>query len=446
MPAWWLATLLAFTACQGGGKLLINDIASGAGGASTSGATNTQSGGGAGACPVLRCGTECVDTGTDPANCGACGEACPSGEACEAGQCALACAGGTTKCSGPMGETCADTSVDPANCGACGKACGVAELCDAGVCVTACGGTTACGQSCVDLAHDPNHCGGCGKACPAAPNAKAYCVDGLCGSACTSGFGDCNALSADGCEKGLSTVMDCGQCGKACELLNATAACVNGACVVKTCTVNFGDCDKDGKSCETNFASDPKNCGGCGQKCAATEVCANLKCQQIGCQNGAVELSVSPGGNMKVCDDPLDKTCEQDVETLCPTGWQLCSSEQFLNRNAGWTYAINGNTVVVAEIYCRNGGGAGHYTLGPYGGNVLGDAVPFNCGYGSSRESCLTGYGCNELQVQALCCAPTPSCGNGVIDSVEEGCDDKNLLETDDCLNNCTRRKPPACN
>jgi cysteine-rich repeat protein len=53
-------------------------------------------------------------------------------------------------------------------------------------------------------------------------------------------------------------------------------------------------------------------------------------------------------------------------------------------------------------------------------------------------------FGCNELSAQTLCCAPTPTCGNGVVDGVEEECDDGNFDETDDCLNSCSWRVPTA--
>ncbi|HEY8379225.1 MAG TPA: hypothetical protein VIK91_22180, partial [Nannocystis sp.] len=77
--------------------------------------------------------------------------------------------------------------------------------------------------------------------------------------------------------------------------------------------------------------------------------------------------------------------------------------------------------------------------------NNLGQDSTLNCGYGSSRpNSCPANYGCNELHVQALCCAPNPKCGNGVVDDVEEECDDGNNIETDDCLNTCTWRVPRA--
>lgn len=60
-------------------------------------------------------------------------------------------------------------------------------------------------------------------------------------------------------------------------------------------------------------------------------------------------------------------------------------------------------------------------------------------------------YGCNEQSTSALCCAPTPTCGNGIVDAPEELCDDANLVEADECLNSCGWRIPanhgfPSCN
>ncbi|MFT4621441.1 MAG: hypothetical protein ACI8PZ_000093 [Myxococcota bacterium] len=157
------------------------------------------------------------------------------------------------------------------------------------------------------------------------------------------------------------------------------------------------------------------------------------------CQGGSLPLSVSPGGDMVVCDDPDDGTCEQDFGTLCPEGWGLCSRDQFHARNAGW--AFDGGTAHLGAIHCRGAGGgsgAGHYTVS---GNLEVDAE-FNCHWGSSRDTCETDYGCNELLGMALCCAPTPTCGNGVVDAPEELCDDGNFDETDDCLNNCWWKNP----
>jgi cysteine-rich repeat protein len=70
--------------------------------------------------------------------------------------------------------------------------------------------------------------------------------------------------------------------------------------------------------------------------------------------------------------------------------------------------------------------------------------VTFNCNDGSSRATCVTAFGCNEQSTSALCCAPSPLCGNGVVDAPEEQCDDANFDETDDCLNSCSWRLPSA--
>ncbi len=163
------------------------------------------------------------------------------------------------------------------------------------------------------------------------------------------------------------------------------------------------------------------------------------------CAPGFDTLSIAPSGTMMLCDDPTNVTCEEDLEISCPADWGLCTRLQHINRNDGWNVPVGGGNVAVGEISCRNYGGAGHYSLGPYDGvNNLENDPPLNCGYGSSRASCESGYGCNEQSVSAICCAPTPTCGNGVVDSPEEECDDGNLVETDDCLNSCAWRVPAA--
>ena len=67
---------------------------------------------------------------------------------------------------------------------------------------------------------------------------------------------------------------------------------------------------------------------------------------------------------------------------------------------------------------------------------------PLNCGYGSSVPARPSGWGCNEQFAYALCCAPTPTCGNGTVDHPEEQCDDANADEADECLNSCAYRVP----
>jgi len=85
-----------------------------------------------------------------------------------------ACPAGRTLCNG----ACVDTGSDPAHCGACSNACGPGGTCTGGSCLgILCGRPLAlCNGACADLRSDPNHCGACGNVCPAG----ARCVGGAC--------------------------------------------------------------------------------------------------------------------------------------------------------------------------------------------------------------------------------------------------------------------------
>lgn len=69
----------------------------------------------------------CVDAKNDPKHCGACNNACATGQYCNEGVCAA-----VNGCISPRqlcGTTCTDTSIDARNCGSCGNACATGRAC-----------------------------------------------------------------------------------------------------------------------------------------------------------------------------------------------------------------------------------------------------------------------------------------------------------------------------
>lgn len=172
---------------------------------------------------VIDCGSGMVDTSTNPAHCGACGNACGAGFVCAASACA--CPGGQTDCGG----TCVDLNSSAANCGDCGAACTGGAVCSVGACSTAgCGtGLTLCGSDCVNLMEHGDHCGECDVTC----DAGALCIQGACtvpevvNPGCAENQYLCDGVCVN--HNGLN----CGGCGLACR---AGEVCTSTGCVGPT--------------------------------------------------------------------------------------------------------------------------------------------------------------------------------------------------------------------
>ncbi|MEM9190776.1 MAG: MXAN_6577-like cysteine-rich protein [Myxococcota bacterium] len=307
--------------------------------------------------PAERCNDECVDRMTDARHCGTCGNACPGGQACEAGACVLNCSGDATRCGNSCVDTgsdashcggcnnacgaggvctdgacactlglepcsggCADFQTDRQNCGACGRRCNAVEVCSAGSCE--CGmGTTRCGSDCVDTQTDSANCGSCGNACPMGQ----VCELGTCQVACRPTEIRCGGACADV----QTDPMNCGACGTVCP--------AGQLCQMGSCRVDCGALMMCGMAC-ADTTIDPLNCGACGVTCSVDQVCTGGSCRcgtgQMLCGGSCVDVSrdafncgtcgnTCPAGSscrFGGCTVPVGASCASDVDCVSTSG------------------------------------------------------------------------------------------------------------------------------
>lgn len=316
-----------------------------------------------------------VDLSSDAAHCGKCNERCiaihgtPS---CEESRCRIECDQGWDDCNESLADGCeTPTQRDTFNCGGCATVCkpkrGETAYCKDGEC-----GSTLCdeglgdcdgdGECTEELATDLENCGRCGRPCVVV-NGTPICEEGECViDDCDPGYRNCDTDSEDGgystgCEANiLESLEHCGGCNQPCEIDNATARCVEGECIVATCTPPFADCDGDGKSCETDTSTDPTSCGGCmgagGVNCAAVfgvnnanGACVDGQCKFDGCHPGfadcnedriACEIDVTRdplncGDCGRKCLTPegtLANECENATcQPMCAEGFRNCNGD-----------------------------------------------------------------------------------------------------------------------
>lgn len=363
--------------------------------------------------PSEKCGDRCVNTLSDPSNCGACGRACGAGTSCCAGDCLDPVA----------------LQTDASNCGTCGNRCAVNGTCTAGTC--GCGDPAYpddCGGACVNLQTGASgYCGSCGWTCAATgvSGADAPCTAGVCVCAGTPQATDCGNGGSGQCVNTTIDERNCGGCGavSASFVCKPRALCTGGACGCSDPAFP----DECTSGC-VNLQTDPAHCGGCATACSgATPTCSSGRCcptGQVNCSGACVDTRTSAANcgrcglacsSGQVCQastcrctgtTPLECDARCCAGTVCcgtggtacqpalsnglgNTFYSGCAASPTLSRSLAlaaadaWTAGTatydlfcNGNCLArqtnsACAMWCYDGTFAGHVTSGGINCNVL---------------------------------------------------------------------------
>jgi hypothetical protein len=310
-----------------------------------------------------------INTSTDNLHCGGCNMPCPAGRACSGGTCL--CTGGLTSCSG----TCVNTTNNNTHCGACGNTCTGGRTCVNSVCQCP-SGQTFCGGVCVDAQTDEMNCGQCGRMCTTPTGTTSNtCMAGVCVPVCGALRDSCDMEPWDGCEENLaSNNANCGACGRACQTgasAHVTAnTCNAGGTCVATCATGWDSCDMEPwDGCETDITS-VTNCGQCGRDCAG-DACGTT---------GSTSCCVATGGALN-CQSTITTVNSVQGSVVgarldASTGTAPLGAIPNHNLQAGT------NRIVVLAVASETGGG-GNQASRPdtvtYGGtNMLAGPVQFD--------------------------------------------------------------------
>lgn len=314
----------------GGGSVGDGGLAGGAGGG---GEVITCASG------LTACGMSCVNTRSEFAHCGACGNTCRSGQYCANSACQQL----PTTCTQTAGSCPASHYCDPRNsqcvfgCQT-NSNCGNGQICDTSRNLCTCpANTNACGGSCVP-ADTITACGSRCLNCAGVANATPSCTAGVCDFTCVAGYHRCG----NQCVSNFATAT----CGTSCDACptaaNSTATCDGNDCGL-VCAAGFHLCNG---SCVSDF-----DVATCGSSCQPCQVPANAiaQCASPGagqpptcsftcnpgfarCGNQCLaESATSCGASCLTCTPPAGATNPQCVAGqctyTCAAGFHQCGSQ-----------------------------------------------------------------------------------------------------------------------
>jgi hypothetical protein len=288
---------------------------------------------GTGTCTLTACDSGWRDCSTQAGcetqlgtltDCLGCGDACLNTHATTSCNpttgCQPVCDTGWKSCDGNRGNGCERNIRTLTDCGDCDVDCNLAnaaESCSSGTCTlgTCSTGFGNCDMNAATGCETPlgtlSNCLSCGNSC-ANPHGSTSCMGASgCQYMCSTGWDNCDANAANGCETSIWSLTDCGQCGRICDEPNSNETCGGGTCTATTCAMGFAECVAGAPACETPLGT-TANCRSCNETC--TNPHGTTTCSMT---NGCTPVCAA---GWKSCDNIADNGCERDIRTLTSCG------------------------------------------------------------------------------------------------------------------------------
>ncbi len=286
------------------------------------------------------------------------------------------CEAGFGDCDGIAANGC-ETNLNASadNCGYCGNLCTFAnavgkcvqQICAIDHCSAGwgnCDGFDSSGCE-TNFMVSPDNCGTCGHQCPSEQNADPACASSNCAISCHAGYEDCDGSFANGCEADTSTDPDhCGNCSTHCQLPHATSTCSANACVVVSCTSPYGDCDLvNANGCETNLMTETAHCSTCNHDCGSGHACSGGQCVCLEAWTCGTWSSCGCSlTHTRVCTDanscgttttkpPESETCDPCVGK---NSGKYCGATTQFGGCAGTLYTCTSGVTSTSQV-CTNG-------------------------------------------------------------------------------------------